>query len=332
MALDMNALRAKDQEIKSRSTGDNNMFYLKDIKDEKEVRILPPNEAMNGLPYVEQKGWWIDGKFYQSNVTFGGKDVIEEELNEAKASGDADILELVNKKKNGIAVLKSEYRYLIPALCFTEKEVKGDTVYTVDDDRAKIIVCKPSLVGEINKLFTNKRYQNGTPDGILDLKKGWNVILTKTGSGKETEYGLFASPTTSVVDPKWVEEANYPDPVAYTERIKASNRHLRSVIRNYLYGEDIIEDPKKETKAETKPAPKKPRVDEDDAPVAKKPAKRAQVEDDDEEAPVAKKPAKKAQVEDDEDEAPKAKPKSKAGKRSLIDDAETAEDNSDLDD
>lgn len=243
--LDIKKLRAMSKDLtKKAGGGDGLLWYANKLGEEDNARILPPPEEANGVYFVEQAGWWISGKFYVTNDTeiLGGEDVIEQEIELAKNSEDEDIIALVNKKKNGMPLIKKEYRSLVPVL-------QLDVIYDDDDELveckvvdARLLVAKPTLLDSIHKVVTHRQYQNKTFHGIADRVKGSNIILSKTGTGKETKYSSMGWNSQMEMDEKWYDAKKIPNAFEYTRKYAKTDEVLRSIIRNYLYGEAIIED------------------------------------------------------------------------------------------
>lgn len=243
--LDIKKLRAMSKDLtKKAGGGDGLLWYANKLTEEDNARLLPPPVEANGVYFVEQAGWWVNGKFYMTNDTelFGGVDVIEEEIQMAKESDDEDILALVNKKKNGMPVLKKEYRSLLPMLQLDVTYDEDDNLIDCKVVDSRILVAKPTLLDSIHKVVTHRQYQNKTPNGIADREKGFNIILSKTGTGKETSYSAMGWNTPMPMDEKWYDEKKMPNVFEYTRKGQKSDEVLRSIIRNYLYGEAIIED------------------------------------------------------------------------------------------
>lgn len=243
--LDIKKLRAMSKDLTNKAGGgDGLLWYANKLGEEENARILPPPEEANGVYFVEQAGWWIKGKFYITNDTeiLGGEDVIAQEVELAKNSEDEDVIALVNKKKEGMPILKKEYRSLVPLL-------QLDVTYNDDDELvdckvvdARLLVAKPTLLDSVHKVVTHRQYQNKTFHGIADRVKGSNIILSKTGTGKETKYTAMGWNSQMEMEEKWYDPKKIPNAFEYTRKCAKSDEYLRSVIRNYLYGEAIIED------------------------------------------------------------------------------------------
>ena len=258
--LNMAALKGLQKDIgKAAGSGGDLFFYSSKIPEALDVRLLPPPDEANGIYFLEQRKWWIDGTNYLCNSTpiIGGKNVIQDEIDAARkmAAGDKDLAALLDaRKSNGAPVLKLETSYLIPMLILDiEEDSKGDiTAINVVDDTAKILIAKPTLMLAINAIVTARPYQNKTLHGLMDREKGYNIILGKSGTGKKTAYTAMGWNEMEEMDEKYYEEGKIPNVFELTRKSQKSDIHLQSVIRNYLYGEEIIED------TETPPADTKP--------------------------------------------------------------------------
>ena len=247
MALNVKALKNVQKDLESKG-GDNLFLESKSIGEETDFRILPPLPSMNGMYFVERTQWWIAGKPYVSNDTFGGIDIIQEEIDAARAlakdEADTDLEALIDAQKNGMPILSKETAYLVPGLLLECQFGDDDELKSCDivDNAPKILVAKSTLLKAMNKVVTSRPYQNGTDDGITDRVKGSNLILSKTGKGIKTEYGAMGWTESLEMDIKYYKDT--PDPIDILRKRKKSDDYLRSVIRNYLYGEEIIEDTK----------------------------------------------------------------------------------------
>ena len=106
----------------------------------------------------------------------------------------------------------------------------------------KVLSCGSQLMKAINRVVTARTFQNGTEDGIMDRVKGYNIVITKTGTGLDTEYGAMGWNAPLEMDEKYYTEKAIPNVIELTEKKIKSDDHLRSVIRNYFYGEEIVAD------------------------------------------------------------------------------------------
>lgn len=249
--LDMAKLRGMQKDIaKKAGQGDGNFIYSNKLPEEMDFKIAPPPDEALGVYFIEQQGWWVDGKFCMVNSTplFDGVDVIQEEIDAAKDAQDDSLDALINKKNNNIPVLKFETRYLIPGFQLDVTFDNNDQVSAVKvvDDDCKVLFAKPTLLTAINKVVTSRPFQNGTKYGAADRVKGAPIILGKTGAKLKTVYSATPWNQPLELDEKYYDEKKLSNVFEITRKMAKSDTYLRSVIRNYLYGDAIIEDPKEE--------------------------------------------------------------------------------------
>jgi hypothetical protein len=261
----MSQVRKSAKRIKKKTDGNALFLRSKDLTEETEVRVLPPTDSLNGLFYMERNGWWLNGKFYLTNDTFGGDDVFEEEIDAARAEGDEELDALINAKKavqNGsylAPVLRKDYTYPIAILHLNcnWSDDEGLDSFDVIDEMCKIHYCKPTLFNAINAVVCSRQFQVKADDGFTDREEGLNITLSKTGSGRETEYGATGWREAIEMDARFYEGGKDAiDLYAIVSKERKSDEYLRSVIRNYLYGEDLLEDNLSPATAVKKPAPK----------------------------------------------------------------------------
>lgn len=265
--MDVKKLRAMQKDLNNKAgSGDGLFLYSNKLGEEEHIRILPPPEEANGIYFVEQEGWWVDNKFYVANSTeiLGSQeDIIETEIEAAKATKDKSLIALIEKKVNNIPKLKKEFRYLVPVLHLDVKYDDDDQLVYCKVDSAKVLVAKPTLIKAINLIVTGRQYQNKTEHGVADREKGYNLIIGKSGKGIDTEYSAMGWNEQTEMEEKYYEK--YPNVHELTRKAASSQEHLKSVIRHYLYGEDIIADAKESEEEEEETAtvatstrPKKP--------------------------------------------------------------------------
>lgn len=266
--LDLAKLKGLQKKIKeSAGQGDGSLLFANKLPEELDVRLLPPRPEMNGVYFLEQTGWWIDGKFL---LVDADNDVIQEEIDEALASGDKTLETLINKTNQHKAkVVKKEIRYALPILVLsTEFNGPGGSCSKCEVDSVKTLLAKPTLMMAINEVVTSRIYQNGTKDGIMDRVEGWNMMIGKSGKGLDTTYKAIGWNEKTEMPEKYYTDKELPNLMEDYRRAKKSDEHIRSVIRNYLYGEAIIEDsreeednnPTEKTRRSTTDAPRQSRT------------------------------------------------------------------------
>lgn len=246
MAIDFTKLGKAKKQLEDRTSG--NIVYASKISAGKEFdfRILPPHPDMDGLPYFERISWNIGDKILTSKETFGQDCVIEQEIAKAKAlveknktsknpeyrQAATDIAKLLNDWMK----CKKKSEYLIP-------------IITLEDDgqdykpgEVKLLSCGATVVKDILNVMSNRKYQNGTENGVADREIGRNFTLTKSGEKKDTKYSVQPWPDVMEMPESFYREDKLPNPVAYAKKTIKSDEHVISVVRNYLYGDPIIED------------------------------------------------------------------------------------------
>lgn len=237
MGLNLKALKGIQDDLNSRGSG--LVVRTKALGEETDFRPSPPLPSMNGIYFIERIVFWIGNKPYISPATFGRPCPMDEELEAAKAYNDKDLNQLIASKN-----FKRQSEFWVPGLflkCLFEEDGTL-TECKVVDDKVKILSCGSSLMKAVNRVVTARTYQNGTEDGLMDRVKGFNVVLTKTGSGLDTEYSALGWNTPMEMDEKYYTEKAIPNVITLTEQKIKSDDHLRSVIRNYFYGEEIVPD------------------------------------------------------------------------------------------
>ncbi len=267
------------------------------------VRLMPDPPQLEGLFYFPVVKYWmmVNGKV--SSViccsTFPGKDgkpkpsVIQAEIDEAMASEDEDVqatLHTVNPK-TGMQILKMEEEFWMEVL---QVEYKLDANNEIESiiivgNRVKTFqTSKITLIREMAKHITSRVAVSNSKkalDGPLDRVNGSNLLLTKTGTAKETRY--FAALEACGEMPKKFY-TNIPNVYEIVQEQMKNPSWQRAAIRNFLYGEAIPADV--QAKEDARAAKVK----------AEGEAKRNEV------------PKKKVAGEEAEEEAPAPKPKKAA--------------------
>lgn len=248
MALDMKKLNGVQKNL---DEGDGNVLFQNKFGNEADIRLLPPHPELEGVYFSECQVNWVGGKSYLSNATFGEADVVDEEVKAAKkeiervkASGTnsekaaiKDLELLVNDEKK-LKLGKKEY---IMAILHLDLVLEGSEVKSlkIHSDKPKFLSCSSQLLGGINKEVVSRFTQ---PD-ITDRVKGFNILLQKKGINLDTEYTARAWPQPyEMPDDKFYKDLL--NPMDYIRSRKKSDAFLRSVIRNYLYGEPLLKDEK----------------------------------------------------------------------------------------
>lgn len=250
MPIDIKALRDSQAELASRG-GDGLFLYQKDITDATDIRLLPPLPNLKGKYFMELITFWINKEKYISPASFGLACPIMEEIEEAKSSRDKELKALLEDRD----CFQKKFEYLMPVLLL-EVKLKGEKVTAVTVKGRKILSCGTKLVKAINAVVISRAANaNEKEDGVMDMEKGMNIVLGKTGKGLDTDY-------TAQLDVEWeMEEKWYkdiPDVIKWAEDSLFPADYLRGVIRNYLYGDEMPEKPvMKKREGEEKKSDKK---------------------------------------------------------------------------
>lgn len=285
MALNLKKLKEQSEELNNRG-GDGDYFKQSEITEETDIRILPPTESMEESYFFEEIGYWINGKRYVSPKTFGDSCPIEEEVKAAKELGDEDILALLKDNQK----YKRSSVFLVPILLMECKfDTKGNCKsYKVVDNKPKVLQCGITLIRAINKIVTGRQFQNDTEDGICDRQEGFCITLSKTGKKLDTDYSAMGwKNPLEIVEEELYEKV--PDVVEMTKKKLKTDEELRSIIRNFLYGEEL-----KTEKVKPKSAGKRTFVENDDEEDDKMVVRKMKFKAEEDSEEVVEKPKKTA--------------------------------------
>lgn len=203
--------------------------YQKNLPPELDVRILPPQEGMP-FYFIKEDVFWINGKRYLSPSTFGEDCPILDEIKEARALRDPNINKLLTNSQKFSH--REEY-----SMCILELECefsKGDVVNVQPVGSPKVFKCTKQMIGAINKIAINRKYQNGTDNGFCDLEEGFNITLTRQNVNGKVNYDAEAHRSSFPIPEDWVQDT--PNLLELTEGNLLSNDELREAVRTYLYG------------------------------------------------------------------------------------------------
>jgi len=229
MGLDMSKVNDLNDEFESDGK---NVIPASKLGKETDIRILPPTEKMNGVYTHKRIVWWINKKPHLSNSTFGGADVIAEEVEAAKKLKDPDLDALIADDKK----ISQRKEWLMPVLIL-KTEFTGKECTRCDVEKAIILSVGKTLGGAINSELSGRYVSKDPTDRII----GHNLLVMKKGTGMETEYSSRAwQDPMEIKDKKYYKEENIPDVIAELEKDRKSDTELRSIIRNFLHGDPIV--------------------------------------------------------------------------------------------
>lgn len=238
--MGLNVEKMKAIQAGLESGGGEGFLKQKDLKRNEDIRIMPPKANLDGSYFFKQIIWWFGKKKFISHKTFGKPCIIEEEVEKAMKLVDKDPEgeEELGRLLQGKEAPKMSEENLIPILhldaTFDGKRVKSVEVI---GEKVKILVAGKSLLREINGEVTSRDAENGTEDGIADRVEGFNIMLTKTGTGLDTEYDAKIWRDSYEMDKVYYKDSLTPDLIELTKKEMKSDAELRAAIRTYLYGE-----------------------------------------------------------------------------------------------
>lgn len=249
MGLDTKKLKEVGAELEKRTQGSSKgWFNAKSIDGTADIRIMDPVPEMEGVYFIEVPVWWVNKQKFISPKFLGEECPIERAVEEAKAEKDPDVLALLKAKEGTMPKVDFSYEYWMPILLL-EWEFDGDTIvgiYDGDDydpalidkyivdGRVKMFQAGISLVKAINTIATARN--NGL---MTDPVKGFNITCSKTGKGRETKYAALKAENMPM------PQKYYDDMVSPMDIVKSlmhTNEYMDSVIGNYLWGEDKLEE------------------------------------------------------------------------------------------
>jgi hypothetical protein len=252
-------VKAAQEELNSRGGGG---FFtrLDKEKTSMDIRILPPTPSMLGKYWLEVPIWWINGKPITSPEVIGESDVIKDILDDIEADfkkqgADEQFTKLRNATKGqGMSLIQKTDAFWIPVLEL-EWKLDGNNqivgIYDADgkidpslvkkfikDGQAKIFDCKISLLKNINQQILTGR--NGA--NFLNQEDGYNLIVSKTGSGRDTAYSAVKDepmpmPEEFYASDKLLDLVEFAKGGLYTEN------YIEKVLYGYFYGEEIPKEP-----------------------------------------------------------------------------------------
>ena len=149
----------------------------------------------------------------------------------------------------------------------------------VTDGIPKVIKCNVTMAKAIIAEFGKRGVMNDTDLGPLDMIEGFNLTLMKSGKDLDTKYEAEHHRFPMEMPKSLFNHKDIPDIVELTKKELKSEEHLRSVIRNYFLGEEIIPDEADSEEEEEKGGRKRRRTTDSD----KKTTRRSRRDEDEEE-------------------------------------------------
>lgn len=226
---------------------------LQKLKDEasdadlKDINTLENSKNFNRKEEILFVGYVFDFKLAEDGSVDGlwikdtnGRELWQDEADDLRRSYKRDL-----RKEPGLIFENyiKDNGFVIPRDMGEVEPIDMDKLRScVIDGIPKIIQCNVTMAKAIIDTFGKRGVVNGTDLGAMDMKEGFNLILTKTGKDLQTKYGADHHRYPMELPTDLFDHKDIPDIVALTKKGIKSDAHLRSVIRNYFMGDDIIED------------------------------------------------------------------------------------------
>ena len=225
MEFYLNLNKVNEETAKMNSGGGKRYFSRKNIQanSDVDIRILPPLKSLNGMYYLKVTSYWINRKNYISPATFGLECPATEAVKAINNGSNQALKALVKANE-----FERSEEYLIPILLL---ERNGSEVKVVDNC-GKIFTATWGMIKQYNNFVTHRNYQNGSPLGIFDPVKGFNLTVGKTVSADRTSYTSMVWPTFTEIDSKFLKDI--PDVYADTLEKMENQPDLGDAIQAYF--------------------------------------------------------------------------------------------------
>lgn len=246
-----------EEERQNLEASDKLVFNQKEIPNDGsiEVRILPPWQGSKTY-FKGRTIYWIKSKPYMSLASIGQPCPLEEEYNSAKKSNDPDVKALLDHKDFNI-----QTDVLYPCLIMDVNYNNGGepTSIKVNGNKARVLSASKGTSASLQKIICDpKQRRAGKGLSVMHREFGRNITIDKQKVTNFTQYTAKADPADmSLADTAFDTFYNdVPNLDRFLEDQAKDSVYLRSVIRNYIYGEElVVESNTTSTKGEKK-APK----------------------------------------------------------------------------
>ncbi len=234
MGLNYDALEGMDKEL---NVGGGGYLNQGDIDPTMDIRLMPPQEGMNGLPYLKIHLWWIDGKKFISPETFGEVCPITEAVTAAEemAKTDPSLKDILNAKAQYGKKLEKKIECWAGVLQFKlDNPNNPDSPYSVVDEEWKVLQMGKMLTSAVNAVLLD-RFSRPDP---TDMVVGKNIILKKTKKNNRTQYTATGwdgkQDLTAFSD--LYQPDRFRDIVGLVREQMATDQEMQEEINQYLYG------------------------------------------------------------------------------------------------
>lgn len=306
------------------------MFIRLTKEETKDIRVLDPLPNMNGLYYIEVTQWWINGKPIISPEVIGEGDLVQSIMDDFKKDFDDQgagdqYKKLLNASKGaGMKLIQKSSAFWVPVLEF-DWTVKNNQIVGIEgedgqidpdlvkkfikDGKPKILDAKMSLLKSINRQLTAGR----AGATFLDQEKGFNMLIQRAGSGKDTTYVAQREDQM----PMPADMYGVLDPFEVAKSQLYTNKYIEDILANYFYGDELPKDAEYRF-PELREKLKDGESAEEEKPVRRRPGRTAVAETTEE--PTAPEP--EAEPEQATEEAPAP---ARSRRRNLVKDVSASE-------
>ena len=251
MPIDQSKLKEFEEDLAEKGNGPSSFLNASKMDKVQEFRVLDPLPNMDGMYALEVNFWWVGKtKVNTPCVLTGEADQVQIIVDEAKASGDEEMLKLLDKRdKYNKPQLRKQTEYWIPGLAFSW-EFDGDNILGVwnDDDtfnvaavanyvrdsEPKILTTRIQLMKAINRIATAR---GGA--GMVDQNTGFNLCLGRVEEKGKITYTATKSDIFPMPDQYYGEGT--PDIVNICKGSMFTDEYIYRLLGEYLYGEQLAE-------------------------------------------------------------------------------------------
>jgi len=209
-------------------------IYASKINGRMDVRIPPPQPHMGGLYYFPYTVYNINKKTYvcPTSIDPNAQSAVKDMLDRVAQDNDPSVTELASKIKR-----RSQFAFpcFILNADWTNMDANGNPAnISIRNNKPEMFVCGKTLVLAINKVAFDPGFQNQTQWGIFDADKGFNLGLTKSGTGIDTKYGAGGWRNPMQLPAQYLEKL--PDPVDFVKKQIKPYDEMVQILNQYLYG------------------------------------------------------------------------------------------------
>lgn len=246
-----------EEERQNLESSDKLVFNQKEIPMDGsiEVRMLPPWEGSNTY-FKGRTIYWIKSKPYMSLSSIGQPCPLDEEYKAAQKSTDKEVKALLEHKDFNV---QTDVLYPCLIMDVNYDNAGEPTSIKVNGNKARVLSTSKGTSASLQKIICDpKQRRAGKGLSVMHREFGRNITIDKQKANNFIQYTAKADPADmSLIDAAFDSYYNdVPNLDRFLQDQAKDPIYLRSVIRNYLYGEELAAESDKTDAKETK-APKK---------------------------------------------------------------------------